>query len=220
MRRVVVLASVAVTVLGCHVVLAEELSADPTGNARETALADLRLLPGHVRPLGLEDASVLATASLGDPFVCYWPDTTFLEYEKAPPNDLLHYVRKYDIRFPVIVDGRVLGSINVIPIESGAYRVGSRSIGSEQTTRREAVLQLFEIPAGRRLSILGTGGVAGTFFVIEDGTRIYEMAPIEGRPSHGETPSFRSVDQFAGRIKTQIGIHRKRVHDEPARRDH
>ncbi len=172
------------SILGAHWALAQHLSADPTGGARVIAIEELKKLPARVTavpshsPFFVSDRKLLESATLGEPFVFYWPDSTFLtHYKNAEAGQILRYFRK-SVLFPVHAGERMLGTISVQVNENGVWVTGPRTVGDRVVNALEECGRTAAVTAGQRLSILDTG-FAGKFGVVEDETRIIAMMPLD-----------------------------------------
>jgi hypothetical protein len=113
----------------------------------------------------------------------------------------------------VVLDGRVLGTIDVIE-ENGTYRMVSVHTGAEQTKLVSSALQSQSLSTGERVSILTTS-IAGNYLVIENGAAILQMALIDPVRSTDSTSVvdrelvFFPASQFYQPIRKSIGKSRK-----------
>lgn len=185
-------------------------SPDPDNKARAAALDRIQQLsaPG-TRAFLLEETSALKRATLGTPFVQFWTDDSFVTYGSAPPGDnIMGYVGRYCISFPVVLDARVLGTVDVIR-EDGNYRVVSTHTGDEQFKQVDIARRGLNLAAGERLSIFTAVGF-GSFFVIENGTSFLRMSPLEVLSTEirldakAGGPQFLSEENFSAGIKNAI----------------
>ena len=164
--------------------ITQPLSADPTGGARVVAIEELNKLPARVStapshsPFLVSDRSALESAKLGQPFVFYWPDSTFLpRYEKSEAGEILQYLRK-SVCFPVYAGDRVLGTLNVQEGENGLWTAGAHTVGDKTVTSIAEYSRSASAAAGQRVSILNTA-FAGQFAVVEDGMHILAFMPLD-----------------------------------------
>lgn len=212
-----ILITAAVLLLSTSSVPAVQLSPgniDPHNEMRAVAIETLEVLgkPG-ARTFALEDPTSLKHASLAPPFIQYWTDASFDAFESPSTENILRYVGKYCLSFPVILDGRVLGTIDVVE-ENGTYRMASVHTGGEQATMVNSALQSLKLAAGERLSILTTS-IAGNYLVIENGAAILQMALIGPVRSVDSTSVvdrklvFLPASQFYEPIRKSIGKYRK-----------
>lgn len=190
---------------------------DPTGEARAAAMAELDRIR-DVGWYGFADASAMKSAWLGEPYVAYWTDWAFTEFEKAESDSILMYVARYAVFFPVHVEGRVLGSINVRE-QDGRWLFTSASIGDSQCVRVAETRSRLKLQPSERLSVLLIQ-MTGTFYIIENGTRISQMAqyPVRGAPTREEMgqeppPQFQPAESFIASIKEDIRRYRDRITD-------
>jgi hypothetical protein len=193
--------------------------ADPTGEAREVAAAELNscLETGWY---GHADASAMKRAWLGEPYLSFWTDWAFTEFESAESNNVLQYLTRYSINFPVRLDDRVLGSINIVPNDvgwhslpgGGRYVPGSRSIGDSQCVRVAVARAGLALSPGQRVSALRTD-MSGHFLVIEDGASIVKMAPVYLGSTLQSAPDFLPVERYVESLRRDIRSYRKRMLD-------
>lgn len=206
--------------LALAVVVSHQSWADANG-AREVATRRLVLLIEQRGRLGSVDATKLATATLGDPILTYGAssvsDTTFFAYERAEAAEILHYVPYRTFCFPVMVDGSVCASINVAEVD-GEYRVvgGYLQEFAKLVARFSRLKQQLQLPESQRLSILDTG-VAGYFYVVEDGETVYRMAPADKYAmtrfgvtgAVGDPSTFSEPQHFVAEISRSISDARR-----------
>lgn len=195
---------------------AQTLSADPSGAALEVAAAELATYPALYSdvpgrsPFPVADRSMLERATLGEPFRCYWPDSTFAEYENADSSTLLDYLVNVCVSFPVHSDGRILGTINVQFGADSSYST-TRFIGEglvEQYLRQSAVAP---VQTGQRTSVIQS--TIGEYVVVEDGTTISRMIPLNA----ARGTNWLSPQVVAPEIRAAIAARREAKQKEEQR---
>ena len=188
---------------------------DPKNEARAVALEKLRSLSGpDTRAFMLEKPSRLESASLADPFIQFWTDETFAQYETAAAGEsMMPFVARYCLSFPVVLDNQVLGTIDVIR-ETDRYRVVSVHVGADQWHQLDAARRQLDLGKDERLSVFTAVGIGG-YLVIEDGTRFLSMTPLDlqaGRAREGEaSDQLLPEDRFSEQFKAAIRESRKRT---------
>ncbi|HEX5132628.1 MAG TPA: hypothetical protein VFX92_09080 [Candidatus Krumholzibacteria bacterium] len=164
-----------------------DLVADTTGEMREIAERRLTWFQANSLHLTLDMDSVeVANATIDAPFLIY-NSGDYSGYVNAEPRDLLRIPDRVEVCFPVLVDGRIVATINLStahPIRSemglAQMRYGLTRLFPEVgfVYRLQSLARRVDPSSGRRVSIIETPN-AGSFFVIEDSVYVYGMIPID-----------------------------------------
>lgn len=197
---------------GAAPTIAAERPIQPSGiEAREAALGELARLSQTGSKTFQIQASAFQGAELAPPFYYYSIDSTFLAYEEADPKEILRYVARRSVFFPIDGNTRLIGAIKVRLNESGQLVAYFLPIDSDLVARIEQFSRDTNLTEGQRLSVLSTG-IAGDFFIVEDGLQVFSMAPASkqtlamlGREKEDlHTVAFVPLDDFAPEIKRKL----------------
>jgi len=128
---------------------------------------------------GGRNASVFKNTHLDEPFYYYASDAGFSSFAADSSNDLLPYLAWREVMFPVVSGNDAIGVLRVrdtgggpqcyfIPVPEGIY------------DRLKDAVRRVRLDRDQRLSVATTAS-GGDYFLIEDGTTIYRMAPCTTR---------------------------------------
>jgi hypothetical protein len=204
-------------------------SIDPTGKLRQVATREMNRLADSASAgiLRLKDPSVLKDASLDAPFLMFASDSLFFAYDRAEADDLLRYTNWLQVCFPIRLGDRIIGTINLRqhdrrPYESSVFARGGEwefvSLYAEDGTtgRLQQLARKANLENGQRVSILESPN-AGTYFVVEDGTRVVGMIPVAlwilEEMGMADVPEdslwFQPPERFAPMIRSKIAESRR-----------
>jgi hypothetical protein len=210
-------------------------SIDPTGTLPRIAEQKLTQFKHHPPTFAWDaDSSMMDRASLDPPFLFFAADSFFFGYERAEPRDLLRYTNWLQVCFPVRVDTHIIGAIYLqekerrpydpaVPIESGHWHFSGlygELYGENAIERLHRLSRQAMSTEPRRVSILWTL-TAGSYFIVEDGSFVYGMIPIEPwlreELGLGSVPldslRFAPPEHFAPMIRAKIAQARRAAVD-------
>jgi hypothetical protein len=176
--------------LGLNLGQETESTIDPTGRLHNMAVRELARVAeiGGGGLLRLEDVSVLKSASLDPPFLIFGSDTLIFSYDGTKPGEILSYTNRIQVRYPIRLNDRIIGTVNLVPKDTRPFTPSSLladraweavgfSLEDGTTSRLRALSLKTDLRNGQRVSLLKTP--VGTYYIIEDGvTRPWDDSDI------------------------------------------
>ncbi|HEX6791948.1 MAG TPA: hypothetical protein VF247_11615 [Candidatus Krumholzibacteria bacterium] len=150
------------------------------------------------------DAAAFRDAGLDDPLYYYSCDSTLVSFDEDPASDIVPYMTRRNVIYPVTSGARTIGIIRIKRLDSGQSQGFFGPADPTLLDMRKNILQETSILPDQRLSLLSTG-LAGDFYIVEDGTKIDSMFPansktlaILGLPDEqlAAAPRLRPVDVY------------------------
>lgn len=152
--------------------------ADDNGETRQLAQDTLDRLMREGDKSSARAASVFKTARLDEPFYYYAGDATFASFAADTSSDLMSHLAWRELMFPVVSGNDAIGVLRIRQIENrpACYFV---PVPPEIYGRLKDAIRRVRLDRDQRLSVLTS--MAGDYFIVEDGTTIYRMAPCTTR---------------------------------------
>jgi hypothetical protein len=155
--------------------------------AREVVEREIEALsqrsPGST-VFGLGNPAKLEAATIGEPYFYFWAGNEFSEFETSETNSLVDFARGFTVRFPVILDGAPLGTLNVtVDAQTGDYRVLTRTDGDRMYQRVVKVREHFPSSDGWRVDVVQTG-IAGRYFRLVGSSGDVQLSPASKDAAH------------------------------------
>jgi hypothetical protein len=184
---------------------------DISGETRQLADDELNRLMREGDKGSGHAASEFKSARLDDPFYYYTCDANLGEFAADSSSDLMPYLAWRAVMFPIVSGSEALGVAMVrwsgnnpacyfVPVPAGIY------------DRFKDAVRRVRLDRDQQLSVLSTGAELD-FFLVEDGTTIYRMAPASTRTlltlglnnQHVEDMRFLPAKEMAPLIKRVLG---------------